>query len=864
MPITEDNETDAQAPVSTEQDGAEKEADKHLGEFGPFDYSDQPFVDLSDDEKNAIKGLIRDCAKRDTAARRMEVEQAWEARLFKRGYQYLLPRRGGGWYLPSPTTGFGAGRQIQQAALYETNIYGAHCDIITSALVRDIPECRFEPENPSYDPDITAADAAEDYKEIFERSNDLRALHTQAADYMCTDGRVLFYTRTVLDGQRFGFQNDEEDEPVVPEDETSGPPDSPNLEEGQEELIEQNDSPETEDDDGEDQTKDARPKRKPRAREITDVFGKLEHKLPIQTQNIYECDFVQAFKDVHVSRAKGMFFWMADSIKAGSGGIPELELDRIARINCALALPGTYVTGDTFNRDVTIYWNWLRPSAFMDVDNSKGVRDSLLGKFPDGVLAVYAGDTFCYARNESMDDHLHVLQCFPGSGQNRIALMSKVLSLQKRLNNLLDLLNDYFIRCVARRWYPEPLINVEAVQEQGNTPGLISPYQLTPGVELKNAIVVEDTPQPNPMLWQVITDFFTNFAEMLSGALPSLFGAESNTDTASGISMQRDQALGRLASPWGALQTATAAYMRQAVMAAAKCRLKLGESQIMQSAGGKKIALEVADLQGNVLSFPEVDSNFPETWVQRQSRFQQLMAEGQTNPAFVKMLGLPKNMKIAKDALGFSELDVPEADSVDKQLGEFEILLKTGPQPNPQLVQAQKMVEKDSEQAKAMGAQAAAAFGQQLPQMIAMLKSMPQQVSTFPVMQDASEDHATERDTCWEWCISPEGRKYKRGTPEEQAAWANVHLHGMEHDAMDKKLKGPQGPVKPPSESVSMAVDKLPPELAAQAASKFYGLNATPQNFQQQDATETEQKITEKAADFGHGVIPPEPVHAGA
>jgi hypothetical protein len=878
MPQTENPELDAQEPETGTPEA--QEDNLKLGELGPFDYSAQPFLELSDDEKNAIKSLIRDCAKRDTAARRMEVEQAWEARLFKRGYQYLLPRRGGGWYLPSPTTGFGAGRQIQQAALYETNIYGAHCDIITSALVRDIPECRFEPFNPSYDPDITAADAAEDFAEIFSRSNDLRSLHTQAADYMCTDGRVLFYTRMVLDGQRFGFEDPDDDNPVVPEDETTGAPESPNTDEGQEEAQELNDSPLGDNNDGDDAGASEIPKatRKPRAREITSVFGKLEHKVPIQTNDISEMDFVFAFRDMHVSRAKGMYSWVADdifpngargkngTIKAG-GGLPELELDRIARINCALALPGTYVTGDTFNQDTTEYHCWLRPSLFMEIKNDNGLRDSIMAKCRDGILAVYCGDTFCFARNESIDDHLHVLQCFPGSGQNRIALMSKVLSLQKRLNNWLDLLNDYFIKCVPRRWYPEPMIDVAALQQQGNTPGDSSPYQFQQGVEMKNAIVVEDAPQPNPMLWDVVKSFFADFPEMLSGALPSLFGAESNTDTVGGIQMQRDQALGRLSSPWGALQTATAVYFRQAVGCAAACREKLGQMTLSQSVKGKTITVDASALKGKVLCFPETDSNFPETWIQKSSRMQQFWAEAANNPASQKLISLPKNMKLLKDGIGLTDLDIPEAASVDKQLGEFEILLKTGPQPNPAISQAQEQLRQHASDAEKEGEQAKQQFEQLMPQAEAAIKALPPEVSTIAVMQDASEDHSTEADTCMEWLISPEGRKYKRGTEEERAAWANVHLHWTEHDVMAKKL-APSPPTKPPSESVSAAVDKMPPALAAQLLGKFYGIDANQKDFEQQDATETEQEITEKAADFGHGVIPPAgekaPANSGA
>jgi hypothetical protein len=322
--------------------------------------------------------------------------------------------------------------------------------------------------------------------------------------------------------------------------------------------------------------------------------------------------------------------------------------------------------------------------------------------------------------------------------------------------------------------------------------------------------------------------------------------------------MQRDQALGRLSSPWGALQAATACYMRQAAQCAAAVREKLGQTTISKSIKGRKVSVDTSNLKGKILSFPEVDSNFPETWVQRQSRFQQFKAESANDPMAQKLLSLPKNMKIAKDAMGFSDLEVPEAASVDKQLGEFEILLKTAPQPNPAITKAQEQLKQHAQEAQAEGPQSMQKFEQLLPQAMQALKALPQEVSTIPVMQDASEDHATEAQVCFDWLISPEGRKYKRGTPEEKQAWANLHLHWQEHTQMAQKLSPPP-PTKPPSESVSAAVDKMPPALAAQLLNKFYGVNANATDFQQQDATDTEQQITEKAADFGHGVIPPGP-----
>lgn len=833
---------------TTEQQGetqAPQMPEFAAGELGPFDYSVHPFLELNEEEKNELQALCRQCAKRDTAARRMEVEQAWEARLFKRGYQYLLPRRGGGWEFPGATTGFGAKSQMNRAQLLETNVYGAHCDILTSALVRDIPQCRFEPFNPNYAPDVTAAQKAEDFKEIFARNNDLRGVHTQVADYMCTDGRVLFYTGLVLDGQRFGFEDPELDNPVTEEDETTGAPPSENVEEGQEEAQAENDSP-------------VKSGRKPRARELVRCFGKLEHKLPINTQSIHECDFVLAFMDVHESSAKARFPWVADKIKPGSQGVSEIELDRIARLNCALALEGSYVTGDAFNKDVTIQYCWLRPSAYMGI-----TKDAVKARFfqdaPDGMLAVWAGNQLAFARNEGMDDHLWVLQSQPGSGQNRRALMTSVLSVQKRLNNWIDLLNDFFIRTVPQKWMDSQAFNVEAIQKQSNIPGGVGPFVRVPGTPVSELIFVEPTPTHQPTLPEFIQFFFSDYPEMLSGALPSLFGAESNTDTVGGISMQRDQALGRLASPWGALQWATSVYHRQAVQQAAKCREKLGQTSLSESVPGKgPVTVEIADLKGNVLCFPETDSNFPETWVQRSSRFQQLISEAGANPWIAKLLSVPNNMKVAKDAVGLEELEVPEADALDKQQGEFELLLKTSPLPNPKVIQAQQQFEQAMAQATAQGQQQQ--FAQTAPQVLQAIQGLPQQISSVQVAQDASEDHDSEALACFLWMNGPEGRKFKRGTPDEQASFENVHLHWQDHTDMSAKLKAQnEQPAKPPSESVSAAVDKMPPRLAAQLLGKYYGIDANPTDFAEQDATETEQKITEKAADFGHGVIAPGP-----
>src|SRR5215475_9885707 len=566
--------TDDPEPPELDPDEDEPNEDD-LGRYEPFDWTDQEFVTLSEKGRNHLYELCRNCAKRDMAARRMEVEQEWEAQLFDRGYQYLFPRRGGGWQLFSAASGK-TWSQMQGAQVYETNVYGAHKEVLTSALTRDIPNGRFEPQDPDCNADVTAAQCAEQYKEVFAKNNDLHTIHSEIANYMCTGGRVLIYTTFRLDGQRFGFEDERAETAVVPETDHQD-------------------------------TEEPRPNGRPRGREILEVFSKLSHKVPIQARDISDMDFVLAYWEVDEGKAKAKFPWIEKKIHPGVGGIGEIGIDRIARINVCLALEGGYVTGDTFNRQVTISYCWFRPSAFYQIKDLE-VRKEFFDNFPDGCMAAYASDELAFVRNESMDDHLHILQALSGTGQNRRGLMTNCLSLQKRLNNWVDLLNDFFTRTVPTLWMDGEVFNVAALAKQNNVPGQRRPFLSVPGRQLQEMIYAEPLPQHQPELPQFIQLFFQEFPQMLSGALPSLFGAESNTDTVGGISIQRDQALGRLGTPWSKLQEAAACYHRQAVQLAARCRLARGEDTISWATDdSRKMTLQMSDLKGNILCFPESD-----------------------------------------------------------------------------------------------------------------------------------------------------------------------------------------------------------------------------------------------------------------
>jgi hypothetical protein len=830
----------------------EKPEDSPLGVYAPFPFSSEPFAELSEDAQGALMQLDITATKTDVAARRFEVEQTWEALHFDRGYQHLLRGKQGGWILPGQASGFGPNSQKNNNTIYDTNVYGSKGDIIVSALAREVPKVEFFPANPEYGPDIVAAEEADKFKEIWSRNNNLHALLTDCARIFWNEDRVLAWTRYELNGQLYGFDGDDGDTaPVTAEDILNPPEDTPTGQEGLDSFLEQTESPtESEEDEEQEETTEApEPAKKPRGREVTTLHGKLDHKVPIAVDNLKDMQFVQLYEDLDVAIVKAKFPWIADKIHPGSDGNTEVELDRIARENTRQAVLGAYVTGDSLQRHTVVKYTWFRPSMFMDDKVNDAVRAELLEKFPNGVLLVKAGANYAFSRNESMDAHLAIAHPFTGKGQNRRALGSSLISIQKRINDWVDLQDDFFKRTVPKKWMNADAFDLQVLKSENNVPGSTGPFLPQPGLTtMDQYIMVEPTPQPQASLAEFIKWFITNLSEEISGALPSLFGAATGENTVGNAQIQRDQALQRIGCPWNNIQALFAECARQAVGCAADCREGKQISQTFKGIG--RISVNTSNLSGNVLCYPESDPSFPESSAQREAKLTGLVDTSNSNPSLAAWIFSPENLPVLQDGLRLKGFKVTGATSITKQKSEFELLLRSGPMPNPQLLKIQQTLAQAADE---MGPKVAQGIPAD-PKEIAMVQQLQQQqttlppmVSTVPVAQDESELHPLEAATCLSWMNSSEGQKFKWGTPQQRAAFANVHLHWSEHVAMAKKIAAANAPPdKPPSESISVDVSKMPAAVAVQALAKM-SINATPADFAQHNAEQLQQAVQKKA-----------------
>jgi hypothetical protein len=854
-------ETD-QPPVKEE--GLKKDWKDEIGQVCAFDWSPEPmYIDgdviipdefedddrdvspLSEDAKTALMELDMIGEKADIAPRRVEVEQAWRANHYDRGYQFLLHNRKGGWTFP--TTGqYSAGAQWHLQNVYQTNVYGEKGEIITAALAREVPKVEFFPANPEHAPDQSMADVSDDLKDIWAKNNNLHALLQDAAKKFWTDDRCLFWTFYEINGEEYGYEDPEQ--PVVPEDEQK-PPTEPTGDEGSTEYEEENKSVVSE-----------TASRRPRGRVRTRAFGKLDHRTPINVDCLAQMGIVPIYEDKDEAIVKAQLPWMSDKVTGGGDGTGETDLSRIARENVRQAVPGSYITGDSINRHCVVKHTYIRRSMFYDSSVKEEVREELLDKFPSGALLVKAATEFAFARNECMDDHLTVGHPFPGQGQNRRALGESLLPIQDYINDLVSLSLDYAKSTVPKKWMDNMAFNVDALRKEKNSPGAIGPFESQPGKTVDQLIFVEPTPQPQPWLISYIQWIITSLSEQISGALPSLFGASITGQVGSeGVAIQRDQALQRVGCPWNSLQAMFASAARQAVMLTAKCANK-DINDVVPGRGS--ISIRLNNLKGNVLCYPEANPEFPESWAQREQRWKELLDVAIKSPdmALSQTILDPRNIREFQSVLRLKGLVVKGADSVEKQEAELEILLRSGPQPNPKKLLMQQALQK-AQDGMAQQVQGHLATGQapnpeeqqqlqaapqMMQQMQQQITQLPDQVSTVIVRGDESEDDAVEASVLFDWMNSPDGRKFCYGTPQQQQAFANVHLHWTEHKASAKKIAQQNAPPpQPPKVSFSVPADKMPPPEQA-AIVTAGGIPANPQDFAVQDKQELNAKVAAK------------------
>jgi len=736
--------------------------------------------------QEALRRLVFQFSTESELSRRQEIRRIKQAHQFWRGLQYLWwDERDQNWHLPFEQKILD-NSSIEDLPRYEfvTNIYQAFGLSIISVLSQDVPRVRFFPSSAQAEEDVAAAKAATEVAGLVERNNRVGNLIVDEAFHLWTGGKVGAYVRFVVDGQRFGFHPETEigarevrignDAYVCPEcgGETEAgdkATTSSSTGDGKKEQIPRSASFVSQGKwDGNTQGIGEGPfcgqcgavlteedfvaaemvtvpaaqtrLRVANGQEVVTITGGLELKTPPWANDMHEYPYLQWNMEVHQARLRAAYPHAADKIGPPVATSMQ-EYERLARL--AQSQGGPLTEGGDFNINlITFQRTWLRPWAFFALDD-KALRDELLQLFPDGAYVAFAGDVYCESRNENMDDHWRVLHALPGDGSSgRPALGDALISVQERFNTLSNLQIETYEYGIPPIYADSEVLDFDSLQNQTAEPGAHYPARARPGQSLAAGFFQPEPAQVPPDLAEHAANLMGPIAQFLTGAFPALFGgAMANNDTAAGYSMARDQAMGRIGLVWRRMKFFHADVMLLAVDCFRQNRPNDVEVTLLGAgAAFESKWIRLADLKGNLFSYPETDEQYPTLWSQQRAVIMQLLAN--PDPQIQAVLAHPENMALIKRLIGLEEFVIPDEESRTKQYREI-----------AQMVGEVPVVQRDD------------ATGVEL-----LLPSI--------VPDEFADNHAVELEICMRWFSADAGQVAKIEAP---AGYANVRAHAMFH-----------------------------------------------------------------------------------
>lgn len=726
--------------------------------------------DPSEQVQIALRELLKSFEMEDEVPRRYEVREILKRRLFFRGECYWWWNADQGMWMPPTQVPLGDLNDFEQPAFqHVTNIIQATLLGLSSVLSQNNVNSNFSPQKASDPKDVMFAKNASKVSDLIHRNNDWQNLVDQLAYFMGTDGFVGSYSRYVSDAEKFG----EDERSVLKSEEIAigGPfvhcEACGYLNDGS--TAEEATCPECGESlaDAPQQTATVPhvvgSVQIPRGQEVVSFVSALQLKRTMWADEQSEFMYLDWITDLHKAKAMQTYPDKADKIASAAGGESDggtvNTYERIARR--LLYLGSGRHTGVMLKDLGTFRRAWLRPAAFWGIPGHNAneqvpcMRCQLLVLYPKGAHVVFFNDVFCEARNESMDEKWETMHTMPGEGQLRETLISSIMPIQEQLNDAINLLFEICMYGVPEGFASEKLLDFEARSKQSASAGNVTPVN-TEGQDIRASMLFTPATEPSAGMMKYIDMLLNQIPQMLSGYFPALFGGDTGgNDTAAGISIQRNQAMGRIGRAWRRMQVFLANTDAKSVRCFSKNRTEDVEiPKQSQSGDYDSDFIKLEDVQGNVTAFPEVEAQYPTLQSDVRALMMNLYNNAPGNPVTLGIVQDPANLEYIFRTMGAVDLEIPGEQQRKKTYKTIEQLAEEQPQMIP---------EQPPTPEQPQGAP---------PQIIPSVKPDPD-----------VDDLKVAADTCKTWLISDAGLEAAETNP---AGYANVKAYKKACDMLGK------------------------------------------------------------------------------
>lgn len=821
-----DVDTETAAPNTGEEEPETEPQD-------PFEqYGGDGFPDLPEGLQRKLYDLLQKAQKRDSFARRREILRVWKNRFFELGFQHC-------WWdednkiLQVGQQGLGAvDDEDDDGPLYKRDIqnYLGYEKSFRSVFCQNAAPVRFQPVDAKDAADIAAAQEATKHKRVVEKFNNPKELQDDVGQFLWTDGSCLAWSYFLRDGENFGYEEEDDDAGITEEDFTAEPLHGATSQGASQfgagdqaargsaglsvhglvgeqggagdglSALSGTDGIEAAG--GEQLGEPAEPVAK--GRECIEIDGVLEWKRPLSIRNPKRWPYVIRSKEEDIACAKADNPEIEEKITPGHVAQGSEHLARLARIACSQGASWEGNSQSTFEHLVTVDNAWFRKSFFTELgDKEDKDRVELERIFPNGCRAKFIGETYCGSWPEPMGEHVKVLNALKMKGQNVPGLGNSLIDPCEAFDDMFNMSEECFKNTIPQKIVRNGTLDIDAIREQGNAYG--NYIEANPGSKddptrpFADNFFQETPVTPPEQMSQMMVEVQGPLMQFLSGQLAPLMGqSDEHNETAKGISILRDQALGLMSLVWTPFCNWYGEVMVDAIRCGAQERNEETFTTMVNVPGkqDKEEPLEVdieALRDGEIMAAPVVDANFPESWTAKSNRFFGLFSNAGQNPLLLKLMSHPDNQVLAKDMVGMEDMEFPDADAVEKQVQEIALLIKGSPVP-PSEEEVAAAVQQELGKLQQAAATAATAGVQPPPIDVEQLtlkltQQMTAQLTKSSVPIDPETDNSqVEAEECLRWINSPTGQKMKYSQNQaDKLGFQNVRLHWKEHDTVNQQ-----------------------------------------------------------------------------
>lgn len=671
------------------------------------------------------------------------------------------------------------------------NIFKAYLESIIAALSISTPGIRCAPDDADNPLDISTAKAGNKIAELIAKHNNVTFLWLHALYIYCTEGMVACYSYSKEDDsygtyEEKEYKDDVEERYICPScgeqisdtlftqaEQDEFMPDDGDIEINNlienEGMITCPECSEMIDPDLEKSklvvTKLTGITHKPKTRQCMEVYGGLYVKVPNYAMKQEDIPYLIFSYETHYANALDRFPFLRDKIMKGgstyaASGIGD-PYERWGRLS-------TQYYGEYPINNVTIRNIWLRPASYNILSSDTDVAE-LKKQFPNGCKIVFVDDCIASAENESLDDCWTLTHNPLSDYLQHDPLGLLLVSVQDITNDLISLVIQTIEQGIPQTFVDPAVVNQDEYNQQENTPGAL--YSTKPQGANKNISESFFTFKAATLSEEVLpfSDRIQQMGQLVSGALPSLFGgqSEAGSKTASEYAMSRSQALQRLQTPWKMLSIWWKEIFSKVVPAYIKDMAE-DERLVEKDKQGNYVNVFVrkAEVQGKIGDIElESSEQLPTTWAQIKDVIMKLMELN--NPQLLEALFSPENLPWIGEALGLTSFKLPGEDDRQKQYEEIQQLLMSEPipvEPDPSLLLSAQAGDQNA---------------------IMALQNQPTEQPSVPIDSEL-DNNEVEADICRRFLISEPGRLAKIQNPP---GYLNVLLHYKAHrEAIEEQM----------------------------------------------------------------------------